>query len=52
MNVNPFGATAREHYGLGVDAEPPERPSIDTAWSVLEAANDLGDVATVTHVEE
>jgi hypothetical protein len=47
MNANPFGATAREPCGISVDAEPPDRPSVDTAWCVLEAANDLGDAPTV-----
>jgi hypothetical protein len=26
---------------------PPAKPPLDTAWTILEAANDLRDVATV-----
>ena len=47
MNANPFGATEREPSGLSVHAEPSDRSSVDTAWCVLEAANDLGDIDTV-----
>jgi hypothetical protein len=47
MNANPFGATERNPSGLGVYAEPPDRLLADTAWCVLEAANDLGDIETV-----
>jgi hypothetical protein len=47
MNVNLFVKSTFELYGISVDAEPPNKPSVDTAWCVLEAANDLGDVLTV-----
>ena len=47
MNANPFVTTACEFRGISVDAGSPDRPSVDTAWCVLEAANDLGDVPTV-----
>ena len=45
MNALSFGGTT----GLGQAAEE-LKPSaaVDTAWMVLEAANDLGDEATVT----
>jgi hypothetical protein len=32
-----------DHINAGV----PAKPLLDTAWTILEAANDLGDVATV-----
>jgi hypothetical protein len=47
MNANPFGATEPEPSGFSVAAEPPDRRLADTAWCVLEAANDLGDTETV-----
>ena len=47
MNANSFGTTACEPHGLSRDAELPDRPSVDTAWCVLEAAKDLGDIETV-----
>jgi hypothetical protein len=47
MNANPFGATEREPSGLSASAEPPDRLLADTAWCVLEAANDVGDIETV-----
>jgi hypothetical protein len=47
MNANPFVTTACEFRGISVDADSPDRPSVDVAWCVLEAANDLGDVPTV-----
>jgi hypothetical protein len=47
MNANPFGATEREPGGLSLSAEPPDRLLADTAWCVLEAANDLGDMETI-----
>jgi hypothetical protein len=52
MNAFSFGAATRERFGRktgeGTKAgEPtPEKP-MDAAWMVLEAANDLGDQATV-----
>lgn len=30
-----------------LNAGVPARPLLDTAWTILEAANDLGDIATV-----
>jgi hypothetical protein len=47
MNATPFGTTACEPHGLSTDAGPLERTPVDTAWCVLEAANDLGDIETV-----
>jgi hypothetical protein len=41
-----FGKGARERPGLVSNSSNPDRP-LDTAWMVLEAANDLGDHATV-----
>lgn len=44
MNVIPFGAPNR--FGV-IYRRPAHDRSLDAAWMVLEAANDLGDVATV-----
>jgi hypothetical protein len=41
-----FGTAARETPGKVPDGPSPDQP-LDTAWIVLEAANDLGDDATV-----
>jgi hypothetical protein len=41
-----FGTAARESRGEVPDGPGPDQ-SLDTAWIVLEAANDLGDDATV-----
>jgi hypothetical protein len=30
-----------------VNAGLPAKPLLDTAWTILEAANDIGDIATV-----
>ena len=46
MNAIPSGAIARERLGTTAD-EPNSDKSSDAAWIVLEAANDLGDDATV-----
>jgi hypothetical protein len=44
MNVIPFVAPGR----CGdIRGEPAHDGSLDAAWMVLEAANDLGDLATV-----
>lgn len=46
MNPSSFGTVRPENPGA-VSSEPkPDRPS-DAAWMVLEAANDVGDQATV-----
>jgi hypothetical protein len=44
MNAITFGA--RKRLGAVSDEPRPEKP-LDAAWIVLEAANDLGDEATV-----
>jgi hypothetical protein len=44
MNAVPFGA--RKCPGIGSDQVRHDQP-VDAAWIVLEAANDLGDHATV-----
>jgi hypothetical protein len=46
MSAIPFGAVARQRLGSFGDEPRPDKP-LDTAWNVLEAANDLGDDATV-----
>jgi hypothetical protein len=46
-----FGTAVRKNLnkGLQVDAggSAPEKASVDAAWLVLEAANDLGDHAAI-----
>jgi hypothetical protein len=44
MNALSFSIPKRP--GIGSDEQKPENP-LNTAWIVLEAANDLGDHATV-----
>jgi len=44
--MNAFGTVARESQGIISNDPRPDQP-LDTAWIVLEAANDLGDDATV-----
>jgi hypothetical protein len=48
MNTISFdsGTDAPKHPGVVAERSNPDRP-LDTAWMVLEAANDLGDDATV-----
>jgi len=46
MNATSFGAAAQKPPATDSDAARPDRPT-DAAWNVLEAANDLGDDATV-----
>jgi hypothetical protein len=43
MNAISFNASAPEHSGIAAGEAKP----MDAAWIVLEAANDLGDQATV-----
>jgi hypothetical protein len=47
MNANLFGATANRPTDFSVAAESTDSLSADTAWTVLDAANELGDVKTV-----
>jgi len=44
MNATSF--SIRKNPGIGSDEQMPENP-LNAAWIVLEAANDLGDHATV-----
>ena len=46
MNAVPFGAVAHERLDINADESKSDKSS-DAAWIVLEAANDLGDDATV-----
>jgi hypothetical protein len=46
MNAITFGRAARDRLGFVSDEPKPDKP-LDAAWIVLEAANDLGDHATV-----
>jgi hypothetical protein len=46
MNEFSFGTAVRKRLGAVADEPQPEK-SLDAAWIVLEAANDLGDDATV-----
>jgi hypothetical protein len=49
--MKPFGTVARNRLGMAASAEPKSDDAnaapADAAWMVLEAANDLGDHATV-----
>jgi hypothetical protein len=44
--MNAISFDARKRPGIGSDEPRPDQP-VDAAWIVLEAANDLGDHATV-----
>jgi hypothetical protein len=46
MNAISFDVVARERPGIASDRPNPDK-SLDTAWIVLEAANDLKDDVTV-----
>ena len=46
MNAFSFGAVVRKCPGTDSDQSKLDQP-LDAAWLVLEAANDLGDNATV-----
>ena len=43
MNIIPFSP---DRFGVICGGPAPDK-SLDTAWMVIEAANDLGDAATV-----
>jgi hypothetical protein len=47
MNVTHFEAEVRQLLGRLSARSGADQPSVDTAWLVLEAANDLGDGAAV-----
>jgi hypothetical protein len=44
--MNPYGTEAREVWRMD-GREPRLEQPLDSAWAVLEAANDLGDTAAV-----
>jgi len=46
MSAIAFGTAARRNVGVAAHEPRPDKP-VDAAWNVLEAANDLGDGATV-----
>ncbi len=43
MNALSFGTASRERFGIACGEPKPDASSVDMAWLVLEAANDLGD---------
>ncbi len=47
MNAISFGTAARKQFGVASGEPKPDASSVDMAWLVLEAANDLGDDAAV-----
>ena len=47
MNAVSFGSASRERLGIASGEPKPDASSLDAAWLVLEAANDLGDHAAV-----
>ena len=47
MNATQFVAVTRKSLGIESHEPKPDKPTMDTSWIVLEAANDLGDDATV-----
>jgi hypothetical protein len=46
MTAPSFGTAARQRPAIHRDEPRPDRP-LEAAWMVLDAANDLGDDATV-----
>jgi hypothetical protein len=46
MTAPSFGTAARQRSATNRDGPRPDRP-LEAAWIVLDAANDLGDDATV-----
>jgi hypothetical protein len=47
MSAITFGSSVRKSFGAASGEPKPEASSVDMAWLVLEAANDLGDHAAV-----
>jgi hypothetical protein len=48
MNALSFGTASRQRFGVAsAEPKPDASSSVDMAWLVLEAANDLGDHDTV-----
>jgi hypothetical protein len=45
--MNEISFDARKRTGVVSDEAGPDKTALDAAWIVLEAANDLGDDATV-----
>jgi hypothetical protein len=45
--MNDLAPAARKHRGSDPDKAAPQSSSADAAWMVLDAANDLGDHATI-----
>ena len=43
MNALSFGTASQERFGVASGEPKPDASSVDMAWLVLEAANDLGD---------
>lgn len=43
MNALSFGTASRERLGVASGEPKPDASSVDMAWLVLDAANDLGD---------
>lgn len=43
MNALSFGTASRERLGVASGEPKPDPSSVDMAWLVLDAANDLGD---------
>ena len=43
MNALSFGTASRERFGVASGQSKSDASSVDMAWLVLEAANDLGD---------
>ncbi len=47
MDISDFRSDLRERLARGSDQPASDKSSLDAAWLVLEAANDLGDEAAV-----
>lgn len=45
--INDLTAAARKRFDCDPDKAAPQASSTDAAWMVLDAANDLGDHATI-----
>jgi hypothetical protein len=43
MNALSFGTASRQRLGVASGEPKPDASSVDMAWLVLDAANDLGD---------
>ena len=43
MNALSFGTASRQRFGVASGEPKPDASSVDMAWLVLDAANDLGD---------